>query len=46
LPEIGLVKDEVAFDIGIGLKKSNPKTIQAVKTAIKEIYPEKNVVIS
>jgi hypothetical protein len=34
-PEIGFLKEDAPFDIGVGLKKSTPEILAAIKTALE-----------
>jgi hypothetical protein len=42
-PEIGFLKEDVPFDIGVGLDKSTPEIIVAIKTALELAFSEKIV---
>jgi len=42
-PEIGFLKEDAPFDIGVGLDKSTPKIIAAIKTALEKEFKDKTV---
>jgi hypothetical protein len=42
-PEIGFLKEDAPFDIGVGLKESTPEILAAIKTAIEEKFEGKKV---
>jgi hypothetical protein len=42
-PEIGFLKEDAPFDIGIELKKSTPEILSVVKTAMEKEFEGKKV---
>jgi hypothetical protein len=44
-PEIGFLKEDAPFDIGIGLKKSTPEILAAIKITLEEEFEEKKIVV-
>ena len=42
-PEIGFLKEDAPFDIGVGLNASIPEIIAAIKIALEDEFKEKKV---
>jgi hypothetical protein len=42
-PEIGFLKEDAPFDIGVGLKESTPEILATIKTVLEETFEGKKV---